>query len=101
LEASAIGRIPCGDYFNIAGEEAFQLPDVIKILLELSLRKDIRVVTDQERLRPIDADYQMFDNSKIRAAIGWKPEIPVKKMFEDLLNHWRSEISKGRIPLNR
>jgi len=101
LEASAQGKIACGDYFNIAGEEAFQLPEVIEILLSFSTRKDITVVTDQERLRPIDADYQMFDNTKIRAAINWKPEIPAKKMFEDLLNHWRSEIAKGRIPLNR
>jgi GDPmannose 4,6-dehydratase len=43
----------------------------------------------------------MFDNTKIRAAIDWKPEIPARKMFEDLLNHWRNEIAKGRIPLNR
>lgn len=101
LEASAQGKISCGDYFNIAGEEAFQLPEVIDILLEFSTRTDIKVVTDQERLRPIDADYQMFDNTKIREAIDWKPEIPARKMFEDLLNHWRSEIAKGRIPLNR
>jgi GDP-4-dehydro-6-deoxy-D-mannose reductase len=101
LEASAQGRISCGDYFNIAGEEAFQLPEVIEILLSFSTRKDITVVTDQERLRPIDADYQMFINTKIRAAINWKPEISAQKMFEDLLNHWRSEIVKGRIPLNR
>lgn len=101
LEASDQGKIACGDYFNIAGEEAFQLPDVIEVLLGFSTRKDITVVTDQDRLRPIDADYQMFDNTKIRAAINWEPEIPVKKMFEDLLNHWRSEIAKGRIPLNR
>ena len=101
LEASAQGKIPCGEYFNIAGEEAFQLPEVIEILLGFSTRKDIKVVTDQERLRPIDADYQMFDNTKIRAAIDWKPEIPARQMFADLLNHWRSEISKGRIPLNR
>lgn len=101
LEASAQGKIACGDYFNIAGEEAFQLPEVIEILLGFSTRKDITVVNDQDRLRPIDADYQMFDNTKIRAAINWKPEIPAKKMFEDLLNHWRSEIAKGRIPLNR
>lgn len=101
LEASAQGKIAYGDYFNIAGEEAFQLPEVIDILLGFSTRKDITVVTDQDRLRPIDADYQMFDNTKIRAAINWKPEIPVKKMFEDLLNHWRREIAKGRIPLNR
>jgi len=101
LEASSQGKISCGDYFNIAGEEAFQLPEVIEILLGFSTRTDINVVTDQGRLRPIDADYQMFDNTKIRAAIDWKPEIPARKMFEDLLNHWRSEIAKGRIPLNR
>ena len=101
LEASSKGEICCGDFFNIAGEEAFQLPEVIAILLSFSTRTDIKVVTDQERLRPLDADYQMFDNSKIRAAINWKPEIPARKMFEDLLNHWRSEIANGRIPLNR
>lgn len=101
LEASAQGDIACGEYFNIAGEEAFQLPEVIEILLGFSTRTDIKVVTDQERMRPIDADYQMFDNTKIRAAIDWKPEIPAKQMFSDLLDHWRSEIAKGRIPLNR
>lgn len=101
LEASAQGKIPCGEYFNIAGEEAFQLPEVIEILLGFSTRKDIKVVTDEERLRPIDADYQMFDNSKIRAAIDWQPQISARQMFADLLYHWRSEIAKGRIPLNR
>jgi GDP-4-dehydro-6-deoxy-D-mannose reductase len=101
LEASAQGKIPFGEYFNIAGEEAFQLPEVIDILLALSTRTDIKVVSDQDRFRPIDADYQMFDNTKIRATIDWTPEIPAKKMFSDLLDHWRKEISNGRIPLNR
>jgi GDP-4-dehydro-6-deoxy-D-mannose reductase len=101
LQSSAQGKIPFGEYFNIAGEEAFQLPEVIEILLKLSKRTDIKVVTDQERLRPIDADYQMFDNTKIRAAINWKPQISARQMFADLLEHWRSEIAKGRIPLNR
>lgn len=101
LEASAQGKIACGEYFNIAGEEAYQLPEVIDLLLEMSTRNDITVATDTDRLRPIDADYQMFDNTKIRTAIDWKPEISARKMFEDLLNHWRDEIAKGKIPLNR
>lgn len=101
LEESARGNVKCGEYFNIAGEEAFQLPEVIEILLGMSTRKDIKVVTDTDRLRPIDADYQMFDNTKIRSAIDWKPEIPAKQMFQDLLDHWRDEIAKGKIPLNR
>lgn len=101
LEASDKGSIKCGDYFNIAGEEAFQLPEVIEILLGMSTRTDIKIETDTDRLRPIDADYQMFDNTKIRAAINWKPEIPARQMFADLLSHWRDEIAKGKIPLNR
>lgn len=95
------GSVPCGEAFNIAGEEAFKLPEVIDILLSFSTRDDIKVEQDEDRLRPIDADYQMFDNTKIKSYINWKPEIPARKMFEDLLNHWRAEISRGRIPLNR
>ena len=101
LKASEESRIDCGEYFNIAGEEIFQLPEVIDILLSFSSRDDIRVEEHTSRLRPIDADYQMFDNAKIRGAIDWKPLIPARQMFKDLLNHWRTEISKGRIPLNR
>ncbi len=95
------GKVPCGEAFNIAGEEAFKLPEVIDILLGFSKRDDIKIQEDANRLRPIDADYQMFDNTKIKSFINWKPEIPARKMFEDLLNHWRDEIKKGRIPLNR
>lgn len=101
LLESENGKIKCGDYFNIAGEEVFKLPEVIDILLSMSSRQDIRIVTDTDRLRPIDADYQMFDNAKIRAAIEWKPEISARQMFNDLLNHWRSEIARGKVPLNR
>lgn len=95
------GNVPYGEAFNIAGEEVFKLPEVIDILLSFSTRNDIKIEQDEERLRPIDADYQMFDNTKIKSYINWKPEIPARKMFEDLLNHWRVEISRGRIPLNR
>lgn len=98
---SAKGNIKCGETFNIAGEDAYKLPEVIDLLLSISSRNDIEIKTDSDRLRPIDADYQMFDNTKIRNTIDWKPEISTKKMFEDLLNHWRDEISKGKIPLDR
>ncbi len=96
------GNVPCGEAFNIAGEEAYKLPEVIDLLISFSNKKgEIRVETDTDRLRPIDADYQMFDNAKIKQFIDWKPEIDTKRMFLDLLNHWRDEISKGKIPLNR
>lgn len=101
LEAMEKGAVASGEAFNIAGQEVFKLPEVIDLLLSMSKRKDIKVETDSDRLRPIDADYQMFDNTKIMSTINWKPEIKVQKMFQDLLDHWRLEISRGRIPLNR
>lgn len=61
----------------------------------------IRVEQDSARLRPIDANYQMFDNTKIKSFIDWRAEIPVRQMLKDLLEHWRDEIKKGKIPLNR
>jgi GDPmannose 4,6-dehydratase len=100
LEASVDGRVEPGEYFNIAGEEAFKLTEVVDILLEYT-DIEMRTVEDMDRFRPIDADYQMFDNTKIRSRIDWKPEIPARQMFLDLLNHWRDEISKGKVPLNR
>jgi len=100
LEAE-LGNIPAGDAFNIAGDEAFKLTEVVQIMLDLSSRDDIEVATSADRLRPIDADYQMFDNSKIKSTIKWKPEIKVATMFEDLLGYWRRQICEGRVPLNR
>ncbi len=102
LEASAKGKIEPGEHFNIAGDEAYNLTEVVDLLLSFSTRLDIEVKTDVNRLRPIDADYQMFDNAKIKSVIDWKPEIPTGQMFHDLLDHWRHQIFKmGKIPLNR
>lgn len=100
LEASK-GNLSPGEAFNIAGDEAFKLDEVVKIFIEMSTIENIEVETDKNRLRPIDADYQMFNNDKIKSKINWKPEIPVKTMFKDLLDHWREQINMGRYPLNR
>ena len=101
LEKCFENKIKKGDYFNIAGSESFKLTEIIDILLNMSKKSNIKVIEDKGRLRPIDADYQMFDNSKIKETIDWEPKISVKKMLNDLLDHWRDLISSGRIPLNR
>ena len=101
LCASLENKISKGDYFNIAGKEAYKLTEVIDILLSMSTRNDITIIEEDSRLRPIDADYQMFDNEKIKSVIDWEPMIAVKDMFNDLLEHWRTEIKRGKIPLNR
>lgn len=95
------GGIAPGEAFNIAGNEAFKLTEVVDIFLDMSTADNISIEISDDRLRPIDADYQMFDNTKIKSTIEWSPRIQVRQMFEDLLNYWRKQIADGRIPLNR
>jgi dTDP-D-glucose 4,6-dehydratase len=32
------------------------------------------------------------DASKVEKAIGWRPEIPIERTLQDLLNYWRETI---------
>lgn len=100
-EAMLQGHILPGDVFNIAGTEAFKLTEVVEIFMGLSTKDGIVIEEDKARLRPIDANYQMFDNAKIMATINWRPEISAKEMFSALLEHWREQVRLGRIPINR
>ena len=55
-----------------------------------------------ERIETTEAKSMfIIPGTKIKSVINWKPEIPARQMFSDLLNHWRNEIAKGKIPLNR
>ena len=95
-------NIPKGEVFNIAGKEVYKLSEIINILLSFSKIKNISIKVDKNRLRPIDANYQMFDSKKIHQFIDWEPKISVRSMLLDLLNYWRAKIvNNGYTPINR
>ena len=86
-----------GEYYNIGGSYTCEVEDTLNTLISLSTAKDkIKVVTDPERLRPIDADLQIPDCRKFKEHTGWEPQIPYEQTMEDLLNYWRGRVKKGR-----
>ena len=86
-----------GEYYNIGGSYTCLVKDTLNTLISYSTMKDqIKVVTDPERLRPIDADLQIPDCSKFKAHTGWEPEIPYEKTMKDLLDYWRERVKKGK-----
>ncbi|CAJ3964583.1 GDP-D-mannose dehydratase [Burkholderia pseudomallei] len=96
-----INPIP-GAYYNIGGTYSCTVGRMLDTLISMSTSKDvIRVETDPERLRPIDADLQVPNTRKFEAVTGWKPEISFEKTMEDLLNYWRARISAGEKFLTR
>ena len=90
-----------GEYYNIGGDYTCTVEETLYHLVRLSIVSNIQIVTDQERLRPIDADLQLPDTSKFKKHTGWKPEISYETTMLDLLNYWRNKIQTGRKFLRR
>lgn len=90
-----------GAYYNIGGTYTCTVGDMLKTLLSFSPVKNIKIETETERLRPIDADLQVPNTSKFKAVTGWEPEIPFEKTMKDLLEYWRSRVQSGQNFLTR
>ena len=76
--------------------------DTLHLLLSMSPQKDqIRVETDPERLRPIDADLQVPDCRKFKEHTGWEPRISFGQTMADLLDYWRDRVKNGTEFLTR
>ncbi|MEC7396771.1 MAG: GDP-mannose 4,6-dehydratase [Pseudomonadota bacterium] len=84
-----------GAYYNIGGTHSCTIGDILDVLLSFSERKsEIRIETDPDRLRPIDADLQVPDTRKFTQHTGWAPQIPFKQTMRDLLDYWRERIAR-------
>ncbi len=91
-----------GEYYNIGGTYTCSVGDTLNTLIDLStMKNEISIETDPDRLRPIDADLQIPDCSKFIKHTGWEPEIDFKKTMFDLLNYWRDRIKSGENFLTR
>jgi GDPmannose 4,6-dehydratase len=96
-----VNPIP-GSYYNIGGTFSCTVEDMLKHLISIStMRDNIRVETEQARLRPLDADLQVPDTAKFRNHTGWQPEIPFEKTMQDLLDYWRERVKSGTSRLVR
>ncbi len=90
-----------GEYYNIGGSFTCTIREMLDHLISLSTVKDIKVETDPERLRPIDADLQVPDTTKFKSHTGWEPEISFERTMLDLLNYWREQVNSGQRFLSR
>jgi GDP-mannose 4,6-dehydratase len=90
-----------GEYYNIGGTYTCKISDMLNYLLSKSNVSNIEVVTDVNRLRPIDADLQIPNTNKFKNHTGWDVQIPFEKTMDDLLEYWRNKIKSGRKFLKR
>jgi GDP-4-dehydro-6-deoxy-D-mannose reductase len=57
-------------------------------------RVAVEVETDPQKVRRSEVPRIVGSISKIGAATGWKPEIPLARTLADLLEYWRAELAR-------
>ncbi len=86
-----------GEYYNIGGTTTKSIKEMLDYLVSLStIKDDITINIDQNRVRPIDADLQVPNTKKFTDHTGWEPEITFEKTMQDLLDYWRKRVNSGK-----
>lgn len=77
--------------YNLCSGVAVSVRDLLE-LLSRAARVEVRHEVDPERVRPHDVPEIRGSNERIRAAAGWKPEIPLEQTVADALDDWRERL---------
>jgi GDP-4-dehydro-6-deoxy-D-mannose reductase len=82
-----------GEIYNVCSGEAIAVEDLARALVGLST-VDLELVADPDLQRAVDIPVLQGDNSKLAAATGWKPELPLKQTLADLLEDMRRRLAR-------
>jgi GDP-4-dehydro-6-deoxy-D-mannose reductase len=88
-----------GEVYNVGGDQAHVLGEVVDRVLELSTRKDIEIQTDPKLLRPTDEPVIWGDSSRLKRDTGWQPSITLRETIAAMLEYWRSRAGAGAVAL--
>jgi GDP-4-dehydro-6-deoxy-D-mannose reductase len=81
-------KVPMGTY-NIASGQLVTMARVVELLVAFT-EAPVEVERDESRVRPADIHRLAGDPSRLRAATGWSPEIPLERTLADALDAARA-----------
>ncbi len=78
-----------GQIFNLGGVEPVSLLETVEILIELCPQASYRLVPFPENKKRIDIGDYYGDYRKIKAALGWEPEVPLREGLAKTVDFYR------------
>jgi GDP-4-dehydro-6-deoxy-D-mannose reductase len=75
--------------WNVASGHSTSVRELIELVREAA-HIPVRHEVDPARIRTGDVPEVRGSSEKLRAATGWKPEIPLRQTVADALAHWRA-----------
>jgi GDP-4-dehydro-6-deoxy-D-mannose reductase len=82
---------PALSVFNVGSGRAVALSEIVRIL-RAHARREIRLESDESRVRPGEVQSIALDTSRLRRATGWSAAIPLERSVIDTLDYWRSLV---------
>lgn len=86
-----------GEVYNVCSGVAVAVQDLADRLVAMST-ESVDLVQDPDLVRPVDLPVLRGDASKLTAATGWTPEIPLEQTLADLLDDMRSRVASEATP---
>jgi GDP-4-dehydro-6-deoxy-D-mannose reductase len=86
----AAGALPAGVY-NVCRGEATSVRTLVELAGQAS-GVELRHAVDTERMRTHDVPEVRGSASRLEAASGWRPEIPLERTIADAIAYWRARL---------
>lgn len=77
-----------GQVYNIGSGEAHSIEEILQLFVAFS-QVSVQVELDPRRMRPSDIPVIACDSSRFRQRTGWRPQIPLERSLQDILDYWR------------
>lgn len=80
-----------GKAYNVCSGKGYQLSELLEKYRKM-VKKDLEVVSDKSRQRPIDIPILIGSNERLKKDTGWEPEIPIETTLADSLKFWHQRL---------
>lgn len=83
-----------GEVYNVGSGIPYKAKEILDKMVALA-KCEIRVEPDPARMRPSDTPVIRCNHDKLTEHTGWKPELTMDDIVNDVLNDWRARVAAG------
>ena len=91
----ALEKGSIGELYLIGSDIVYSMKQIIKKLIKLSSKKNIKYKVVKNRIRPTELNYLIGDIKKFKKLTNWKYEKKIDDILLDTLNYWRDFIKNN------
>ena len=86
-----------GETYNVCSGKKVQIREILNIVLSFSNEKIEVVENDPQKLRKVDEDIIIGDNSKIKIELGWEPTLSIEETLKEMYFYWLNYYKRQKL----